>query len=71
MNKKNFLFLILIFSHLSGFLFAQTDSNISDKELMKQMEQARSIQGKSFSKEFSDTVPSIVKEENLQKAFYF
>ena len=66
MNKKNFLFLILFFSQLSGFLFAQTDSNISDKELMKQMAQARSAQGKTFSKEFSDTVPSIVKEENLQ-----
>lgn len=66
MNKKIFLFPILFFMLFSWVLSAQSDSNISDKELMKQMEQTRLIQGKSFSKEFSDTVPSIVKEENLQ-----
>lgn len=65
MNKKNFLFFVLFFMQLSILVFAQTDSNISDKELMKQVEQARSKQGKSFSKEFADTVPSILKEENL------
>ncbi len=67
MNKKNFLIFLAFLVSFSSSLFAQSDSNISDKELMNQMEKARSTQGKDFSKEWSETVPSITERENLKK----
>ena len=63
---KTFFILVVFFFKISSALFAQTDSIISDQELMKQMEQARANQGKLFSKEWSDTVPNIVENKNLR-----
>ena len=65
--KKTFFILVFFIFKLSLTLFAQTDSIISDQELMNQVEQARAKQGKLFSKEWLDTVPNIVENKNLRE----
>ena len=67
MVLKKILFILIVFIFkISSTLLAQTDSIISDQELMKQMEQMRAYQGKLFSKEWSDTVPNIVENKNFR-----